>query len=73
MKYFLIFDPMPFEHSLRIFSTLISTQFSIALFLYVSLIAAVPMPVIKLDGANVNGKTSSSVQEFLGIPFAQPP
>jgi len=49
------------------------TQLSTAFVLYVSLIAAAPTLTIKLDGATVSGKTSGSVQEFLGIPFAQPP
>ncbi|KXN88427.1 Lipase 4 [Leucoagaricus sp. SymC.cos] len=40
-----------------------------------SLVAAadVAAPIVKLDSATVTGKASGSVQEFLGIPFAQPP
>jgi len=39
-----------------------------------SLVAAAPtLTTVKLDGVTVSGKASGSVQEFLGIPFAQPP
>jgi len=39
-----------------------------------SLVATAPtLTTVKLDGATVSGKASGSVQEFLGIPFAQPP
>ncbi|KXN88429.1 Lipase 1 [Leucoagaricus sp. SymC.cos] len=40
-----------------------------------SLVVAAPAaaPTVKLDSATVTGKASGSVQEFLGIPFAQPP
>ncbi|KAL9714101.1 hypothetical protein Ac2012v2_002410 [Leucoagaricus gongylophorus] len=49
------------------------TQLSTAFALCVSLSAAAPTLTVRLDDATVNGKTSGSVQEFLGIPFAQPP
>jgi len=48
------------------------TRLSIAPIFCASLVVASTLPV-RLDGATVNGKTSGSVQEFLGIPFAQPP
>ncbi|KAF5350591.1 hypothetical protein D9756_008678 [Leucocoprinus leucothites] len=48
-------------------------RLSTALALCVSLVAAAPAVTVKLDGATVTGKTSGSVQEYLGIPFAEPP
>ncbi|KAJ3567939.1 hypothetical protein NP233_g6036 [Leucocoprinus birnbaumii] len=49
-------------------------RFASVLALCASLAAAAPAAVtVKLDSATVTGKSSGSVQEFLGIPFALPP
>ncbi len=38
-------------------------------------VAAAPAatPAVSLDSATVTGKSSGSIQQFLGIPFAKPP
>jgi len=53
---------------------LMFTQLLTTFVFCVSLVATAPtLTTVKLDGATVSGKASGSVQEFLGIPFAQPP
>lgn len=47
----------------------------IALVLQACIVFASPLagPTVTLDSAVVTGVTSGNTQEFLGIPFAQPP
>jgi hypothetical protein len=46
---------------------------AVFVFYTASLVVAAPAVTVKLDGATVTGKTSGFVEEYLGIPFAQPP
>ncbi|KAF9068600.1 carotenoid ester lipase precursor [Rhodocollybia butyracea] len=52
---------------------MLALGFSIALQALVALAATISSPTVTLDSATVTGKASGTVQQFLGIPFAQPP
>jgi hypothetical protein len=75
-RYIRMFNAAYPSRFLRFPDIVMLARLSVPYVLFASIVVAVPTasaPAVKLDDATLTGKTSGNIQQFLGIPFAQPP